>query len=102
MPLPARNAGFRSLVAIAVAKVRVVVTRLSRSSRAHFAECGLPAVGEPARLTTTSAVSITSRSYVPAYGSQLDSSGADVGRRTRARTACPRATRALLRSDPRK
>ena len=52
----------RSDDAIASASTRVVVTRLSRSARAHFAECGLPISGEPARLTTTSAASITARS----------------------------------------
>ena len=60
MPLPARNAGRLSLSAIAWASVRVVATRLVISSVAHFLECGLPAVGEPARFTTTSWFSITS------------------------------------------
>ena len=38
----------------ASASTRVVVTRLSSSSWAHFFECGLPKVEVPARLTTTS------------------------------------------------
>ena len=54
IPLPARKAGRLSLSAIAWASVRVVTTRLCIRSVAHFFECGLPAVGEPARLTTTS------------------------------------------------
>ena len=64
--LPARNAGLRSEAAIASASTRVVVTRLSRRLRDHFFECGLPRVGEPARLITTSAASITAGSIVPA------------------------------------
>ena len=60
--LPARYAGRRSLSAIAPASTRVVVTLLSRRLRAQVRECTLPMVGVPARLTTTSARSITSRS----------------------------------------
>ena len=60
MPLPARKAGLVSLAAIASASTRVVVTRLFIRSSAHFFECGLPAVGEPARFTTTSWLSTTS------------------------------------------
>ena len=65
--------------AIASASTLVVVTRLSRISAIRLLECGLPTVGVPARLTTTSAASITSRSRVPAYGSQVDSPGPDAG-----------------------
>ena len=46
--------------AIASASTRVVVTRLFIRFSAHFFECGLPAVGEPARFTTTSWSSTTS------------------------------------------
>ena len=75
--MPARYAGRWADPdpAMVSASSRVVVTRLSRSSRAHFFECGLPRVGEPARLTTTSALRTRVRSSCPAYGSQVDSSG---------------------------
>src|SRR3954469_26036277 len=102
MPLPARNAGFRSDDAIASASTRVVITRLSLSSRAHFSECGLPSVGDPARLTTTSAASTRSRSIRPAYGSQVDWSVPRASPRVKDVTACPRPSRAPRNSVPRK
>ena len=62
MPLPARNVGWLSLAAMASARTCVVVTRLFIRLSAHFFECGLPTVGEPARFTTTSCRSTTSGS----------------------------------------
>ena len=68
MPPPAMKAGFDVAPATASASTAVVVTRLSRMPRAHFEECGLPAVGVPARLTTTSASSMTALSTRPGVG----------------------------------
>ena len=42
IPLPARNAGFRSLAAMASARVAVLCTRLERRLSAHLWEWGLP------------------------------------------------------------
>ena len=41
IPLPARNAGVRSLAAMAEARVRVLATRLSRKASAHFSAYGI-------------------------------------------------------------
>src|SRR4051794_7569662 len=87
---------------MAFASTRVVVTRLSRSSRAHLAEWGLPSVGEPARLTTTSAASTRPRSRAPAYGSHVDWSGPRADPRTSEVTVWPWEVRASRRCVPRK
>jgi len=87
-PLPARNEGRRLLAAIPSASTRVVVTRLVRRLSAHFCECGLPRVGEPARFTTTSAFATRSTSSEDEYGSHCASSWPGRGaRRTSAVTS---------------
>src|SRR5262245_18228624 len=97
----ARYVGGVGLAAIASASTRVVVTRLSRRLLAHFCECGLPIVGEPATLTTTSTPSRTPASRTPAAGSQVTSSGACAGWRTSRSTSSPRALSASTRWRPR-
>ena len=94
--------GCASWAAMASARVRVVESRLSRSSRAHFFECGLPIVGEPAMLTTTSIPSSAEGSSTPDAGSHCTSSGAVGGRRTSLTTSSPADRSPSTRCEPRK
>jgi hypothetical protein len=80
--LPATYAGRPPAAAIDPASRLVVETRLSRSSRAQRDEWGLPAVGEPARLTTTSAAATASSGTRPSAGCHSTSSAAPGARRT--------------------
>jgi hypothetical protein len=93
----ARNAGLPSWAAMARARVLVVEMRLSRRLAAHFFECGLPIVGEPATLTTTSTPSRAEASSRPAAGFHETSSGPLGVDRTSERTSSPFARRPSAR-----